>query len=131
MKSTMNFHCFVTESLRAQCSHSRDPSEVFPRYHTISEQSFRGFKPSARPSFISSTFTLKGSPKMLWSYHPTSEPSCPHQLSSFNLMALLMNPYIFNVIIHVHAYQQISKLLLLWHCILTLSKLSLTYIIVT
>ena len=85
IKSTLNCHCFVTESLHFQCSHQCDPSKMFISYYTISEPSFLSFRPSSKPPLISSTFTLKGSPKMLWSYHPISEPSCPspfhHELS--------------------------------------------------
>ena len=84
-KSTLNFQCFVIESLHFQCSLQCSPSKMLISYYTISEPSFLSFRPSSKPPLISSTFTLKGSPKMLWSYHPISEPSCPspfhHELS--------------------------------------------------
>ena len=84
-KTTLNCQCFVTQSLHFQCPLQCYPSKMLISYYTISELSFLSFRPSSKPPLISSTFTLKGSPKMLWSYHSISEPSCPspfhHELS--------------------------------------------------
>ena len=93
-----------------------------------------------------STFTLKDSPKMLWSYHPISEPSCLppshhalslicywiltlsiwfHHLHDFPISSFVLDPYTFNVFTYRASHKINSKLSWLRYWILTLSMFSL------
>ena len=74
---------------------------MFLSYHPIYEPSFPSFAPSFKPPLISSTFELKGSPKMPWSYHPISVPSCHHPFPSVTFIVWLLIPYTSGFNLHI------------------------------